>query len=296
MVRQKQAGSLLTRAVLSETRAFESEERIPVFYTGADSLPRPTALFPAIILAAAFLAGVCLLLARGGGSASFPASSGRAPYYFRTLKVLAALDANHDGVLSAGEIRAAPRVLVSLDANHDGKLDALECSGESSDSSTLDPQFQVRAHFALMRIHPILAALDRDHNGEISAGEIADAPMLLRSLDADDDGRITLNELLPDPLASAAAQFVSVFDADNDHALKAEEWEAASGTHLLEVLRRAAVAHSGMVTDQSLTAGIRFNPATGLRDDDAYREMLAATRRGFAAILERAGTAGDVSK
>lgn len=281
----------------------EPVRRVPVFYTSDDSLPRPTALFHGAVIAAAFLIGVCLLLSRGGsfpdvltpsggsGNSHAAAFSGLArpahvPAYFRTLPLLSALDTNHDGVLSAGEISAAPRILPTLDANHDGRLDAVECGGESNGTLGLDPQFLVRARRALMRIHPILAALDADGNGEISSEEIARAPMLLRTLDADDDGRLTINELQPDPVVSAAAQFVSVFDSNSDGALDAAEWAAVSGQHLLGVLRRAAGAHGGMVTDRSLTAGLRFDPATGLRDDDAYREMLNATRQAFAGIVK----------
>ena len=47
--------------------------------------------------------------------------------YFQLIRVLAALDADRDNVISATEIDAAPAVLRKLDTNHDGSLSAEEC-------------------------------------------------------------------------------------------------------------------------------------------------------------------------
>jgi hypothetical protein len=44
-----------------------------------------------------------------------------------TVPLLAALDTNHDGVISAEEIDRAAGSLKILDVNHDGKLTAVEC-------------------------------------------------------------------------------------------------------------------------------------------------------------------------
>ena len=46
-----------------------------------------------------------------------------ASVYFRVILVLAALDANHDYVISASEIANAPTALRTLDQDHDGKLE-----------------------------------------------------------------------------------------------------------------------------------------------------------------------------
>ena len=46
-----------------------------------------------------------------------------------------------------------------------------------------------------MRIDPILAALDTDADGEISAAELAAAPMALKKLDRDGDGRLSEEEV-----------------------------------------------------------------------------------------------------
>lgn len=354
---------------------------VPVFYTCDDSLPRASALVNGAVLAAALLAGVCLLIARGGGfpsalvgshepnhshllsaptsaapedlSTKFrvkpESSEAPIPFYFRLLTIVSALDANHDGVISAGEIANARAALATLDANHDGNLDADECGGHFSDEPRpagpsadeltktlmafdrnhdgklqrgelperlrgvfdrgdpyktgvltagdirklaeaenasraprpLDPQFLQRARLAFMHIHPILAALDADHNGEISAAEMRNAPAMLRTLDNNNDGKLTVDEILPDPVASAAAQFVSIFDTNNDRAISPEEWTAAFGKRLRQTLTRAGRKHNGLVTERDLVTQIRLD------DQTAYEEMLAATHRGFAALAGR---------
>ena len=45
---------------------------------------------------------------------------------------------------------------------------------------------------------PIIAALDADHDGIISADEIAKASEALKSLDANGDGKLTQEELHPE--------------------------------------------------------------------------------------------------
>ncbi|MDR3701155.1 MAG: EF-hand domain-containing protein [Candidatus Sulfopaludibacter sp.] len=366
--------------------AVEPAAGVPVFYICDQSLPRPCALLHGAVLAAAFLAGVCLLIARGGGfpgvliGSHQPSRSHRIsaptaaapvalstevrvkqepseviPFYFRLLAIVSVLDANHDGIISAGEIAHAPQLLATLDANHNGRLDADECGGNFGDkplttgptpdeltrllmsfdrnhdgklerselperlqglfdrgdpnktgvllaagirqlaaaeqaaraTAPLDPQFLQRARLAFMRIHPILAALDADRNGEISGAEMRNSPAMLRTLDSNNDGQLTVTEILPDPLASAAAQFVSVFDINSDRTISREEWTPVFGKRLRHALTRAGRSRNGLVTAQDLVNQIGLNPDTGREDVTAYEEMLAATRQGFAAIVAR---------
>lgn len=49
----------------------------------------------------------------------------------------------------------------------------------------------------LRRPMPLIVALDRDHNGEISAQEIAGAAEALKTLDRNSDGKLTPDELHP---------------------------------------------------------------------------------------------------
>jgi len=45
--------------------------------------------------------------------------------------------------------------------------------------------------------NPVIAALDANHDGEIDANEIANAPAALRKLDKNGDGKLTRDELRP---------------------------------------------------------------------------------------------------
>jgi hypothetical protein len=46
-----------------------------------------------------------------------------------------------------------------------------------------------------MKLDPILAALDTDGDGEISAAEVAAAPTALKKLDKDGDGRLSEDDV-----------------------------------------------------------------------------------------------------
>jgi hypothetical protein len=132
--------------------------------------------------------------------------------YFKSMRVLGALDANGDFVISPREMITAPSALRRLDLNHDGKLSPEECGFSSGLRSpdlhshdAPDPDFVRRAQKEFMRTHPVLAALDADHDGEISAEEIGNSSRSLRTLDRNGDGFLTPNEVMPDRAATQAA-------------------------------------------------------------------------------------------
>jgi hypothetical protein len=104
-----------------------------------------------------------------------------ATLYFHATPVLGALDIDHDGVISSEEIAGARKALKKLDRNHDGRLSAGECG----------------VRFGEMHLHPVLATLDADHNGVITAREIRRAAVALKKLDTNHDGRLTADEVLP---------------------------------------------------------------------------------------------------
>jgi Ca2+-binding EF-hand superfamily protein len=111
------------------------------------------------------------------------------------MPVLTALDTDNDGIISASEIAHASVSLLKLDKNRDTKLSAEECG-----LGVPNPTNASRHDF--MRLHPVLAALDSNHDGEISANEILNAPAALLTLDKNRDGQLTEDELLPDPVAN----------------------------------------------------------------------------------------------
>jgi EF hand len=211
---------------------------LPTFYIGAGDTPRTSALIHGGALSLIFFSAVCYTLSHsnshvfpfvGSHYHSFshflethsvsaaptelsaqvtvkpePAAYRPSPY-FRMMPVLMTLDTDRDGIISRSEIANAAVALLKLDKNHDNKLSAEECG--------LGTPHPAGAALVFMRLHPVLAALDTDHDGEISASEILNAPTALLSLDKNRDGQLTEGELLPD----AAALSRSIELRSRDH-------------------------------------------------------------------------------
>jgi len=123
--------------------------------------------------------------------------------YFLSMPVLRALDTDGDFTLSPWEIANAPAALRSLDSQHAGKVTAEEC-GLHIDPDSVPPETPAQLRRQFMSYHPVLAALDADHDGEISAGEIGRAAAALKKLDRNQDGYLTADELVPLDLAVRA--------------------------------------------------------------------------------------------
>ncbi len=110
--------------------------------------------------------------------------------------LLVLFDTNHDRVLSAEEIQAAADSLAKLDRNGDGKITLDEMrmpppNGGRPPKGPKDPPL------GKPPVPPVIAALDTDHDGTISAAELADAPDSLKTLDKDGDGALSPEELHP---------------------------------------------------------------------------------------------------
>jgi hypothetical protein len=197
---------------------------VPAFYIGAGDTPRTSALIHGGVLSLIVFGAVCYTLSHsnshvfplvGSHNHSFshflethsvsaaptelstklkvkpePGAYKPSPY-FRMMPVLMALDTDQDGIISASEIAHGATALLTLDKNGDNKLSAEECG--------LGIPHPAGAGVVFMRLHPVLAVLDTDHDGEISASEILNARAALLTLDKNRDGQLTEGELLPDP-------------------------------------------------------------------------------------------------
>lgn len=111
--------------------------------------------------------------------------------------LLAALDANHDGVIDAQEIANAPAALKTLDKNGDGKLtrdEYLPPRREGKPPRAEAKEGEHRGGPGHLR-NPLLAALDANGDGVIDAQEIANASAALKRLDKNGDGQLTRDEL-----------------------------------------------------------------------------------------------------
>jgi len=210
-----------------DTACSPAPDGVPVFYIGAGDTPRASALIHGAVLSVIVFGVVCYTLSHsnshgrlfalmGSHNHSFshllethtvsaaptelatqikvkpePGAYKPSPY-FRMMPVLMALDTDQDGIISASEIANAAVALLKLDKNSDNKLSAEECG--------LGVPHPAGAALAFMRLHPVLAALDANHDGEISASEILNAPAALLTLDKNRDGQLTEGELLPEPV------------------------------------------------------------------------------------------------
>jgi Ca2+-binding EF-hand superfamily protein len=159
----------------------------------------------AVALALAFGGGVALMQDGGPGDGRGPGFRGRSP-------VFAAIDADHDGSLSAAEIANAPAALQTLDKNADGQLTAEE----------LRPAFGPRAG------RPDGPGARRD-GGEEARGDNAASPAdddlvsRLMAFDTNKDGALSRSEL-PARMQGLFARA----DANKDDLLTADELKASA--------------------------------------------------------------------
>ncbi len=103
---------------------------------------------------------------------------------------------------------------------------------------------------------PVLLALDTDHDGTISAAEIAAAPASLAKLDTNGDGQLTSLEFLPRQVDAAAVdpdalvKRLMAFDRNGDGVLTAEELPE----RLQGMMTRADANHDGKLSPDEIRA------------------------------------------
>ena len=117
---------------------------------------------------------------------------------------------------------------------------------------------------------PLMAALDVDGDGALSADEIAKAAERLRSLDRNSDGLIDAEELRPagfpggpfgrpTPDGSELVEQLMAFDKNADSVLTAEEVPA----RMRAIVERADVDGDGKATREELLSAARAAAAAG---------------------------------
>ncbi len=134
------------------------------------------------------------------------------------------LDKNGDGVLSADEVPERMKPMFDKgDTNHDGKLTKDEIAAMSGKQS--DPQGRPVGRGNFSSMDPVMLALDADKDGELSAEEIANAPVALKSLDKDGDGTLSAGELRmrQQTPRQRAEHLFDEWDTNKDGALLKEE-------------------------------------------------------------------------
>jgi Ca2+-binding EF-hand superfamily protein len=144
---------------------------------------------------------------RGGPGRGGEKSEGetQAAMVEETVKTLMAFDANGDGKLSRSELPERFQGLFDRgDTNKDGfltpdeirKMAAAQAAppdGRGGRGGGEGP----RREMNFIRMDPVLAAVDANGDGIISAEEIKNSPSALRKLDKDGDGKLTREEVTP---------------------------------------------------------------------------------------------------
>lgn len=131
------------------------------------------------------------LLVLGAAATLHAAPAPARPAPARAVSPLwAALDTDHNGVLSPGEIAAAPAALTALDLDEDGTISADERQAFDADGHAR-PARPGSLGFNL------LVALDANHDGALQPLEIANAAASLKGLDRNGDGLVAAAELRP---------------------------------------------------------------------------------------------------
>lgn len=119
------------------------------------------------------------------------------------LATLLGWDKNKDGQLTKAEVPERQQGIFDRgDTDKNGVLDAAELRKLTADQAAAPPAPPAprgpgRGGFGGIDLASI--ALDADHNGEISADEIANAATTLKTLDKNNDGFITEDEVRPMP-------------------------------------------------------------------------------------------------
>jgi Ca2+-binding EF-hand superfamily protein len=115
------------------------------------------------------------------------------------VKQLMSFDKNGDGLLTPDEIPdRLQNLFTRADADHNGKLTPAELR---TLAVTQTPPPPPPEHGPGGFRDPLTAALDIDHDGILSAAEIAAAPASLLMLDTNHDGHLSPDELRPRPPA-----------------------------------------------------------------------------------------------
>lgn len=179
------------------------------------------------------------------------------------------LDKNSDGALTPDEVPERMRALFTrADANSDGRLTPEEIRHAAAHTGAPNGRATAAGKAGgIMRLDPVLNALDADHDGVISGSEIAAAPTALQALDADHDGVVSVAELRVRQMTPAerAAHVLEEFDSNRDGKLSQEE--APDG--LRPRFAGADVNHDGMLDGgelQTMFATMTTGQAGGGRE------------------------------
>ena len=190
------------------------------------------------------------------------------------------LDKNGDGVLTRDEVPERMRAMFDRgDANHDGKLTADEIKAMSAGQS--DPQGRPVGRGNAggnLRMDPVMDALDVDHDGVFSAAEIASAPGALKTLDKDADGTLSAAELRmrQQTPAQRAAHLFDEWDTNKDGGLV----KAELPDRMQSQFEAIDLNHDGKIDMEEATTFFATQPQGGGRPGGGGGERPGGGERG----------------
>jgi hypothetical protein len=114
--------------------------------------------------------------------------------------ILAIFDTDRDGVISGDEIDGASDALAKLDRNNDGKITREELMPPRPEGANGPKGGKAPGPPPGRRPPPpppVIAALDANRDGKLSADELKDAADALLELDKNGDGELSPQELHP---------------------------------------------------------------------------------------------------
>ena len=187
------------------------------------------------------------------------------------VQQLMSFDKNQDGVLTTDEVpERLQNLFARADANHDGKLTPAELRtlAQKQAPPAAGPE---REGFR----DPLLTAVDTDHDGALSAAEIAGSSKSLLTLDVNHDGQLTADEMRPRPPAPAdqAAHLIAESDTNADGKLSRSE----APDFLKSQFERIDKNGDGFIDREELAAFFsagNFSPG-GRGEDDGQRRPQA---------------------
>jgi Ca2+-binding EF-hand superfamily protein len=196
----------------------------------------------------------------------FVDSGERGPRSSEMVKTLMAFDKNGDGKLQRSELPERMQGLFDRgDLNKDGVLtiDEIRKLAQAEQASRPKepeqaPGMRKRTEMTIMRVIPALAAMDTDHNAELSESEIQNATASLLKLDKNGDGRLTDDEVIPDMARVFVAQNMLQLDPDGDGRISQEEIANPRAAQFKATLVAADRNHDGFVTEDELIAEIHL--------------------------------------
>jgi Ca2+-binding EF-hand superfamily protein len=180
-----------------------------------------------------------------------------------TVQRLMLLDRNGDGVLAKDEVPERMQGLFArIDTNHDGKLTPDEI--KASAGSQKGPNGRVESSGDATRRDPVLNALDTDHDGVISAAEIAAAPTSLKALDKDGDGEISAAELRPRQMTATdrAQHMLEEWDTNKDGKISKPE----APDRMQQQFGSIDTDNDGFLTEEELTVFFKNMPQQPRRE------------------------------